>query len=257
VASVLTLTAEARSFSSGRAGQAEGQLRQHALVPDGPERRAGLDALQQGHERRVGAHGGAAAGVVRERGLHRVPGAEDQRVVVDERGGGRPVRVVLAEQVHGRARVALGGHALGLGLDRTGQLRAVEAAAHEQHPALARLVETASGEDDVVHVALGVEAGLLLQLREPRRAALALGVLAEALVEGAGHEAVDVEAHHEPGVAGEGEALRRERPDGGPRGVEIEGPQGPDHAHADHHQGRENHQTAACHESLRADSRAY
>src|SRR5207245_7747832 len=119
----------------------------------------------------------------RDRRLDALPGAENEGVVVEERRRPRLLAHLFAEEVHGRAFVALGGHALGLGLDRPGQLGAVEAAADEEHAALRPLLDPPSSEEDAVDVALGVEARLLFELRESRGAALALAVLAEALVE--------------------------------------------------------------------------
>ena len=125
---------------------------------------------------------------------------------------------VLLERVHRHAVVVVAAH-LALGLERATELVQVEAAGHEREARrLAVRCREPRRDDDLVDVARGVEAGLLLQLAQ--RVGPHAALLGVARVERARREALDVEAHHEARVAGQHQRLRRQRPDGGAQRVE-------------------------------------
>src|SRR4030095_11475239 len=119
--------------------------------------------------------------------------AEHQRVVVEESQRARGP-FSLVEEVDGRSVEGLPCHFLLLVLDGASQRVAVESSEDQNR---ARLLGVApAGDEDVIHGALGVEAGLRLECTEWLRSRG--GALCRILaIESALREALDIKAHHE------------------------------------------------------------
>jgi hypothetical protein len=128
--------------------------------------------------------------------------------------------------------------ALLLGLDRAGEPGSVE----RPHEEGQTLVLGAAGHEQRLDVPFGIHPGTGFEIAEgigPQGSLL--------LVEWAGGQPLDVDAHDEARIGGQDQAFGRYRTNGRASGIEIEGADARGHAEPDHHHGSENNETATRH----------